>query len=83
MKICNITNTAEFLNRLGKCEGGVYAVTPEGQLQNIKRYAEEIRSFDWMGGRLDLTHEIELRFERQDDAMRILNFLIQGDPCAA
>ena len=83
MKICNVTNTAEFLDRLGKCEGEVYVVTPDGGLQDIKRYVEGIRSLRWMGGWLNLTKEFELRFEKRDDAMRVLRFLVEGNPCAA
>ena len=77
MKICKVINTERFLDRLGKCEGGVYVVAPDGGLQDIKRYAEEIRSFGWMVGRLDLTSEIELRFEKRDDALNMLHFMAE------
>ena len=83
MKICNITNTEGFLDRLGKCEGRVYVVAPDGGLQDIKKYAEEIRSFSWMGGRLSLTNEFELRFEKCDDALKMLRFMAEGNPCVA
>lgn len=83
MKICNITNTAGFLDRLGKCEGKVYVVAPDGGLRDIKKYAEELRSFSWMVGRLDLTKEFELRFEKSGDALNMLRFMTEGKPCVA
>lgn len=83
MKIYNVINTAGFLDRLGKCEGRVYAVAPNGELQDIKKFAEEFRSFSWMGGRLNLTNEFELRFESPDDALNMLHFMAECNFSAA
>lgn len=83
MKIFNVNNTEKFLDRLGKCEGKVYAVAPDGGLQDIKGYAEALRTFSWLGGRLNLPNEFELRFERSNDALMMLHFLTECNSSAA
>ena len=83
MKIFNVTNTEKFLDRIGKCEGGVYVVAPDGGLQDIKGYAEALRSFRWMSGRLNLPNEFELRFENGNDALNMLHFMTEDNPCVA
>ncbi len=83
MKIFKVTNAERFLDRLGKCEGEVYVVAPDGGLQDIKRYAKELRSLSWMVGRLDLTNEFELRFENSGDALMMLHFMTECNSGAA
>lgn len=74
MKLYNITNAAEFLNRVLACRGMVYAVEADGRAHDLKALAQYLISSN-MADKIDGIREIDLAVEKPADRALLLNYV--------
>lgn len=74
MKLYNISNAGEFLNRVLECKGMVYAVEPDGKAQDLKELAQYLIG-SGMADKIDGFREIDLAVEKPVDRTLLLNYV--------
>ena len=75
MKLYNIANTKRFLDTVRACEGNIYSISPDGEKQDLKLYADLMSTFDWMGQQHSRLDEIEIVVEQLADSQRIMRYM--------
>ena len=76
MKIFNIKNPGEFLERVQKCEGRVYCVDADGRKWDLKQQAEYLKSSGMLRymGPID---QMEISLENGADTAKLLNYMAE------
>lgn len=78
VKINNVNDPDKLLNIIETCEGDVLLVTPEGDRLNMKstlcKYVATAKLF---GTPSDI-QGMELEVAKEADAMKLVNFMMQG-----
>ena len=68
----------EFMNVVDKCEGGVYAITEENDMLNLKSKLSQLVGIIGLieGGKIQIK---ELKFDKITDETKVLRFLLYNE----
>lgn len=77
MKIMKAKNTYDLPNEISRCTGAVFIMLDDGKLYSVNQDSGTSQIFKKLWSCKDL-NEVQLVFENEIDAHRILHMMIEG-----
>ena len=78
MKMYNIKDLDKFMNLVDECKGEVYVISSEGDKLNLKSKLTQFVALSslFSSGYIE---KLELETKDDEDAAKLLNFMIEGN----
>lgn len=77
MKVYDITNVEEFLEKVEECKGTVELVSGEGDRLNLKSQLTKYIALSQIFGKDSKIKEMDLVMSEPEDAIKIMHYLMQ------